>query len=68
MPIGFTAGDPAAARGYDAWFEQRWGGYAWLVESTAVLGACGPSRSRVGSRRRWGRCRSSPSTVERRRE
>src|SRR6266545_844054 len=43
---GFTGGDVAGARGYDAWFDRCWGRYAWRIESSAVLDACGPLRGR----------------------
>ena len=42
---------PASARsapalGYDAWFESRWGRYAWRIETSAVLAALGPLAGR----------------------
>jgi SAM-dependent methyltransferase len=32
----------APAVGYDAWFDSRWGRYAWRIETRAVLAALGP--------------------------
>lgn len=35
-----------AACRYDCWFDERWGRYAWHVESEAVLRALGPVSGR----------------------
>jgi SAM-dependent methyltransferase len=42
MTETLTGRDVAAARRYDAWFDGRWGRFAWRVESAAVLRALGP--------------------------
>ncbi|MBI3687002.1 MAG: class I SAM-dependent methyltransferase [Actinobacteria bacterium] len=46
MSTPFTGGAVAAARRYDAWFERRWGRYAWRLEATTVLAAAGPLAGR----------------------
>jgi SAM-dependent methyltransferase len=46
VSTAFTGDDVAAARRYDTWFEQRWGSYAWRIESAAVLHATGPLKGR----------------------
>jgi 2-polyprenyl-3-methyl-5-hydroxy-6-metoxy-1,4-benzoquinol methylase len=38
--------DRETARRYDGWFDERWGRYAWPVESQAVLRALGPVSGR----------------------
>lgn len=44
-PPDRTAGENAARR-YDRWFDERWGRYAWRIESAAVLRALGPVSGR----------------------
>lgn len=48
--MGMSSIDPQAdldaARRYDRWFDQRWGRYAWRIETAAVLRALGPLSGR----------------------
>jgi SAM-dependent methyltransferase len=46
MPGIYPHQSQDAARRYDRWFDERWGRYAWRIESAAVLRALGPLSGR----------------------
>jgi SAM-dependent methyltransferase len=46
MPGTYPHPSQDVARRYDRWFDERWGRYAWRIESAAVLRALGPVSGR----------------------